>query len=175
MGTQVGLTFYSPFSTLLVQEKLRVGEFFVKTKPASFRWNYRGPVYLREGQKKKPYCRIVAERHELDYNNLPRNAIVGVGNLVDVRPLSESEMDKLICCYNNVAHPDEIDWEPYCVPLPVGLFFDKVKTVGPWDFTSPSGAVHQFRFSLNGLALDPDQCNGSLGIDEQVPNLFQAA
>lgn len=150
--TAVGLTFFSPFSTLLVNEKLRVGNFLVKTKPAGFRWNYRGLVYLRESQKIQAYCRIVAERHGLDYDQLPRDAIVGTGNLVDVRPLTRREKEELVCCYNNVTRSSEIDWEPYCVPLPIGLFFDRVTVFKqPWQYTSPPGAVNQFRIPLKDI------------------------
>ncbi len=151
-ATAVGLTFFSPFCTLLAQKKLHVGRFFVKTKPAGFRWHYRGSVYLRESQKVQLYCRVVAERHGLKYDTLPRNAIVGVGNLVDVRPLSESEKEELVCCYNNVEHPADINWEPYCVPLPFGLFFDNVTLFErPLPYTSPPGAVNQFRIPLKNL------------------------
>jgi hypothetical protein len=110
----------SQHNELLLDGKLELGEYGVK----SYRlpWDHRGPTLLWSFER---VTKPSAKAYSRDYRTSPRNVIIGVGNLVDVRKLTKAEMQLI-----SQQHP-------------LGYFFTNLKRfVEPVPFTRPLGTVH---------------------------------
>src|SRR5258708_2131734 len=73
-----------PYNEMLFQGILKLGEFGVKTR--SWNWHHRGLVLLYTSTSTH---KVPAQAYGLDPKKYPRCVIVGVGELVNVRDLTE--------------------------------------------------------------------------------------
>lgn len=129
-----------PYNDMLLDGRLRVGDFGVKTR--SYNWDYKGPVLLYNSGRTAWHCVNI-----YDYKRGHKNhgIIIGVGELVNVRLLSDAENIKMICNFNNLTKRDiarhgftGVDVQP----LPFGYFFSNLKRFQkPVPFSWPSGPV----------------------------------
>lgn len=124
-----------PYNEMLLRGILRLGDFAVKTR--SWYWDYRGLVLLYTSGRVQ---REPAEAYDLDPKEFPRKAIVGVGELVDVRSLTQKELKVLTRQFNNIKPGERKD--PSIWPLPIGFFFKGLQRfTPPVSFNWPQGPV----------------------------------
>lgn len=133
-----------PYNELLLERKLMA-------KTRSWPWKHRGLTLLYTSTST---AKIVAKKYGLDPKALPRGVIVGCGELVDVRPLTDEEKDRLLLQFNN-ATPEEAEefgqfaGPDYIAPLDIGFFFTNLKRFkNPIPFKPPKGAVTVFKVPL---------------------------
>lgn len=142
-----------PYNEMLFRGLLKLGRFGVKTR--SWNWHQRGLVLLYTSTSTH---RIPAKAYDLDPKKYPRCVIVGVGELVDVRDLTEAEKKSLLCQFNN-ATPKQTktfgQWggPAYVAPLGIGFFFRRLKRFKtPVPFKPKQGAVRTFGAPLSLVA-----------------------
>lgn len=142
-----------PYNELLLDGKL-----IAKTR--SWVWAHRGLTLLYTSTRVHG---SVARAHEMDSKAYPKKAIVGVGNLVDVRPLTKREMRKLYSQFNNVPNLRKVSdralrrtgifVHDYVSPLPIGFFFTDLKRFDePVSFDWPTGPVKPIGVPVSKVA-----------------------
>jgi len=142
-----------PYNELLLDGKL-----IAKTR--SWVWKHRGLTLLYTSSSSHG---DVARAHEMNPRLYPRKALVGVGNLVDVRPLTKREKRKLFSQFNNVPNRRAVSnralqkhgfWESSDVyPLPIGFFFENLRRFKePVSFDWPSGPVKPIGIPISTVA-----------------------
>lgn len=142
-----------PFSEMLLDGKLKLGKLGVKSRKRP--WNHRGLVLIYSSSS---VCRPAAEAHGYDPKTSPRGVILGVGELVDVRELTQAEIRSMCRQFNNTttAGMRKIMATPgrqYVVPYELGYFFRKLKRFKkPVPFAWPSGAVTTTKIPLSVVA-----------------------
>lgn len=154
-----------PYNEMLFRGILKLNGCSVKTR--SWSWEHRGLTLLYTSLSR--YHKIPAEAYDLNPEDFPRGAIVGVGNLVDVRELTVKEKFRLLCQFNN-ATPKEAEefgqfaGPAYVGPFDIGFFFKDLKRFeNAIPFTPPKGAVSVFKTpvitvakALNKVGIDPN-------------------
>jgi len=155
-----------PYNEMLFRGILKLNGCAVKTR--SWSWKHRGLTLLYTSLSR--YHKIPAKAYNLNPNDFPKGAIVGVGNLVDVRELTEREKFRLLCQFNNATPKEAGEFgqftsPAYIGPFDIGFFFKDLKrfeTSVP--FTPPKGAVSVFRVpviqvakALKKVGVDPKQ------------------
>jgi hypothetical protein len=146
-----------PFNNMMFDGHLRVGKYEgVKTR--NWNWDYRGPVMFYTSGKSRIARQAVKA---YGYQNSPDNhqIILGVGNLVEVRPLTDREARKMVSNFNNMSparvrrlllrfgkeNPIPPTWVAdygwgVIAPMEIGLFFrDLKKFKTPVPFRWPTG------------------------------------
>lgn len=148
-----GFPNWFPFNEMLLDGKLRLGAYGVKSRPLP--WSHRGlTLFYSSGRVSKPS----AEAHGYDPKTSPRGVILGVGNLVDVRELTQAEIRKMCLQFNNTttAGMRKILATPgtqYVVPYRLGYFFTDLKRFEtPVPFAWPSGAVRCTNIPVSKVA-----------------------
>lgn len=142
-----------PYNELLLDGKL-----IAKTR--SWDWKHRGLTLLYTSTSTHSE---VVRAHEMDPKLYPRKALVGVGNLVDVRPLTKREKRKLFSQFNNVPNRRAVSnrtlrkrgfWMSSDVhPLPIGFFFTDLKRfVEPVPFDWPVGPIRPIGVPISHVA-----------------------
>ena len=138
-----------PYNELLISGKLNVGSYGVKTRgwPMCV-WKYRGPVLLYTSTKTH---QIAADAHGLDSEVFPRQVIVGVGKLVEIRNLTRGEKKQMYLNFNNWGEKEYRSflraeragrWVDHISPFYAGLFFKNLKRFKkPIPFTWKKGAI----------------------------------
>ncbi len=87
-----------PFNEMMFRGILKLGNRIVKTR--NWHWKYRGFVLLYTSTGR---AMVSARAYGLDPKEFPSRAIVGVAELVEVRPLTRGEKRKLLCQFNNAT------------------------------------------------------------------------
>jgi hypothetical protein len=143
-----------PYNEMLFQGILKLNGRGVKTR--SWSWGYRGLILFYTSLCR--YHRIPAEAYGLNPTDFPRGAIVGVGNLVNVRKLTKREKFRLLLQFNN-ATPKEAEefgqftGPAYVGPFDIGFFFKGLKRFKrPVPFTPKKGAIRTFRVPISVVA-----------------------
>ena len=135
----------APYNELLLSGKLRVG-LYEGVKTRSWEWDHRGPVlFYTSGRTHLP----VARAYDLVPSELPRKAIVGVGELFEVRALTADEEIQMYRNFNNWTLADYRKfcrqgwWEAdYVEPIWCGFFFRNLRRFrNPIKFHWPPGPV----------------------------------
>lgn len=117
-----------PYNDLLLDGKLIA-------KSRSWTWKHRGLTLLYTSSR---VARSVAAAHGMDPKKYPRKAIVGVGDLIEVRPLNAREWRTLSRQFNNSWAPDR----QFVEPLPIGYFFENLRRFEtPVPYSWPQGPV----------------------------------
>ena len=139
-----------PFNDMLLDGHLKVGKYEgVKTR--SWDWNYRGPLLLYTSGRA---FHQAVEAYQYANGAKKHKVIIGIGELVDVRELTEKEAYKMVCNFNNVK-PSELsplipDTVPpfeayvlgYIAPYRIGFFFQNLRRFEqPVPFKWPAGPV----------------------------------
>lgn len=127
-----------PFNDMLLDGHLRLGEFGVKTR--SWNWDYRGPVLLYNSGRTA--CSAMRAYHYRDSRE-HHGVIIGVGNLVQVRELTEAETLQMICNFNNISKRMAALLGPYLIsPFQFGFFFQDLRRFKESvPFRWPSGPI----------------------------------
>ena len=152
--TLPALAFVFPYHEMLLRGLLNVDGLGVKTRRSN--WNYRGPVLLYTSHGH--YHRVPAEAYHLYPDKFPRGVIVGVGTLIDSRPLTREERIKITSNFNRVdpETAGEILFDQhdnYITPLPFGVFFkdiERFKT--PVPFKPRPGSITIMRVPIELVA-----------------------
>lgn len=135
-----------PYNEMLFDGKLRLGNYRVKTR--SYDPGFRGPVLLYTSGRTAHH---IARAHDYNPRDYVRPAIVGVGDLKDVRRLNDKEFESLLLQFNNTTLVDSVA-QAYDGPLPYGLFFQRLKKFPePIEFTAESGPVRMVRVPLDKI------------------------
>lgn len=130
-----------PYNNMLFDGHLQVGEYGVKTR--SYDWKYRGPVlFYTSGRTSQPCVQAYDYAKGSDQHKI----IIGVANLVDVRLLTDREIWKMVCNFNNLTVrevKEDTDFDQVkVVPYDFGYFFTKIKRFEESiPFSWPSGPV----------------------------------
>jgi hypothetical protein len=137
-----------PWNELLLDEKI-----FAKTR--DWNWKYRGPILLYTSRSR--IDKITAELHNLDPKKYVLGAIVGVGNLIDVRELKLMEQVNLFRQFNRTTKKEALDFyrynyserANYALPMDFGFFFENLKHFEtPIIFKYPSGPVRYYNLPI---------------------------
>lgn len=123
-----------PYNDLLLSGKL-----LAKTR--NWKWDYRGPVLLYTSSRNTT---PVWQAYDMPPRNYPHKQIVGRGNLVDCRPLTNEEWWTITRQFNPTATDAEIERRKWNLiwPMQYGFFFeDLVRFEQPVAFNWPSGAI----------------------------------
>lgn len=138
-----------PYNEMLFRGILKLGEFGVKTR--SWNWHHRGLVLLYTSTSTH---KVPVRAYGFDPKQYPRCVIVGVGELVDVRDLTEAEKKTLLCQFNN-ATPKQtkafgrVGGPDYIVPFDTGFFFRNLRRFKtPVPFKPKHGAIRTFSAPL---------------------------
>jgi len=136
---------FFPYNELLFDEKLIA-------KSRNWEWKHRGPTLLYTSTRTEG---CVARAYGFDPGSYPRKVIVGVGNLVDVRPFTGRELRRIFKQFNPDASREEItDYTKYGIlwtneritPGFYGYFFENLRRFEiPVPYNPPKGAVRTFR------------------------------
>jgi hypothetical protein len=120
------LQFVAPYFELLLRGKLIIGDCAVKTRNNT--WGYRGPVLFRTSGGKP--AQTVLEGHGLTIHDAPQG-IVGYGELIDTRELSNAEIDQWAIQVNNISISKlrrlRCNYAPHIEPCLYGYFFKNVR------------------------------------------------
>ena len=148
------LAFVFPYHEMLMRGLLEIDGFGVKTRRSN--WNYRGIVLLYTSKGK--HHKVPAKAYNLNPDEFPRGAIVGVATVVDSRLLTEEEKIEMLCNFNRVT-PREAEklgqWPnvEYVAPLPFGVFLTNIKRFKkPIAFRPKPGAIGIMRVPLTTVA-----------------------
>lgn len=151
-----------PYKDMVLDNHLRVGEYdAVKTR--SYRMAYRGPVLFYNSTRIEP---LAMKAYEYQRNSENHKVIIGIADLVEVRPLTSKEGLKMVRNFNNMTarevkklekeiNPLDINdpnwpfwfnyqwgYENYIAPFKIGFFFKKVKRFRePIPFNWPAGPI----------------------------------
>ncbi len=135
-----------PYNDLLLDGHLKVDQWEgVKTR--NWEWNYRGPVLLYNSLRTaNPAVRAYQYKDSPSMHKM----IIGAGELIDVRLLTQREVLQMVCNFNNVTHEqvkrvleqNDSSWDEYIVPFDTGFFFKNLRRFKePVPFNWPSGPV----------------------------------
>lgn len=153
-----------PYNDMLLDGHLKVGD-YAGVKTRSWKWDYRGPVFLYTSGRTAPQ-----PARTYRYHNSPHvhKIIIGVAELVEVRDLTNAEALKMVCNFNRLTplgvrdliHPQaKWKWDNVTLdlwreslygfygcggiaPLPIGFFFqNQAKFRSPVPFNWPAGPV----------------------------------
>jgi hypothetical protein len=139
-----------PFCNMVFDGHLQVGDYAVKTR--KYNWKYRGAVLFYTSTSTSLPC-VQAYDYSKGQDN--HKVIIGAANLVDVRPLTNEEIMKMVCNFNNLTfeeakedfkkaeevHPFKLE-KVKVVPFEFGYFFSNLKRFEePVPFNWPSGPV----------------------------------
>ncbi len=120
-------------------------------KTRNWEWNYRGPVlFYNSLRTAKP----AVEAYKYVDSHSQHKVIIGVGELLDVRPLTHKEALQMVCNFNNMS-PEKVEeilqqngftsepideedfvnsvlfdfyeFGPYIAPFDTGFFFKNLK------------------------------------------------
>lgn len=133
-----------PYNELLLD-----GDLDAKTR--TWHWKHRGLTLLYTSSRSD---HEVAFAHGLDPRDFAKGVIVGCGDLVEVRDLTDRERARLFMQFNNIKSKSVarrlMRTGGNCIwPLPVGFFFDDLQRFEkPVPFSPPRGAVRTFRVSI---------------------------
>jgi hypothetical protein len=134
-----------PYNELLLDGKL-----IAKTR--GWVWAHRGLTLLYTSTK---VHRAAADAHGLDPKDYEQKVIVGCGELVDSRALTEAEKKELFRQFNNLR----FGWTEkdlphrWIEPLPIGFFFKNLKRFKkPVQFNWPSGPVKPIGVPVSKVA-----------------------
>ena len=128
-----------PYNDMLFDGHLQVGKHSVKTR--SYDWDYRGPVLFYTSGRTQQSC---VKAYKYVNGQDKHKIIIGVANLVDVRPLNREEVMKMVLNFNNLKVEEVLSdfSNVQVVPYNFGYFFSKVKRFEePVAFSWPSGPV----------------------------------
>jgi len=134
-------------------ELLLDGKIFAKTR--NWDWKYRGLVllYTSKGRIDK----TTAEQHGFDPKQYPLGAIIGVGNLTNVKKLTLLEQVNLFRQFNKTTkkeahefyHEEYSERSGYVLPMDYGFFFEDLKRFEPCIiFPYPPGSVRYYNFHI---------------------------
>ena|SRR3989344_1680481 len=126
-----------PYNELLLQGKL-------SAKTRTWRWRHTGLTLLYTSTST---ARDVAEAHGLNPKDTPRGVLVGVGELVTVRELTDAEADQI---------EREFDNNTGTVSIGAGAWRYEFKNLKrfkkPVPFKPPQGAVRLFNVPVSVVA-----------------------
>lgn len=127
-----------PFNDMLFDGHLRVLD-FAGVKTRSWKWDYRGPVlFYTSGRTARP----AVEAYEYQDSQEHHKVIIGTGNLVEVRELTEDEVLRMVCNFNNITPTEALAGEYKISPFPFGFFFQNLRRFErPVPFKWPAGPV----------------------------------
>lgn len=144
-----------PYNELLLDGKL-----IAKTR--DWVWAHRGLTLLYTSTRVHG---SIARIHEMNPKDYPKKALVGVGNLIDVRPLTKRESRKLYSQFNNLRNFRGVSGRvlarkgifvhDYVSPLSIGFFFEegslkRFKEPVPFDW--PTGPVKPIGIPISKVA-----------------------
>lgn len=153
-----------PFNEMLLDGILKLRGYGVKSRKLP--WSHRGLTLLYSSGR---VATTSAKAHGYDPKTSPRGVILGVGELVDVRELTDAEIRKMTGQFNNMsvrtarrlvlaadargAWPVDGEGNPMVLPFPLGYFFRKLKRFEtPVPFAWPSGAVRCTNIPVSKVA-----------------------
>jgi len=126
-----------PYNELLLRGKL-------SAKTRTWRWSHTGLTLLYTSTST---ARDVAEAHDLNPKDAPRGVLVGVGELVPVRELTDAEADQI---------EREFDNDTGTVSIGAGAWRYEFKNLKrfkrPVPFKPPQGAVRLFNVPVSVVA-----------------------
>ncbi len=128
-----------PYNDMLLDGHLQVGKHGVKTR--NYDWKYRGPMVFYTSLRTAQPC--VRAYNYTDGKDKHR-VIIGAATLQDVRLLTDQEVMKMTCNFNNLtARQVRADFDrAEVVPFDFGWFFTDIKRFSePVPFHWPSGPV----------------------------------
>jgi len=171
-----------PFNDMVFDGYSQVGE-YAGVKTRSWNWDYRGPVlFYNSLRTAKPAVKAYG------YENGPSNhkVIIGVGNLIDVRPLTLAEAKQMLANFNKlplaeveriVRDCEELDFSPenvvyrfynfgpYIAPLKIGFFFQNLNRFSnPVPFDWPAGPIKPIYIPVSKVAKELKE----VGIDPKT-------
>lgn len=155
LATWPALAFVFPYHEMLLRGLLKV-EGYDGVKTRSSNWNYRGPVLLYTSKGK--YHKVPARAYNLNPNEFPSGAIVGVVNIVDSRQLNWHEKIQITQNFNRVNSRAAEEMllgtdGDYVTPLPIGVFLTKIKRFKkPVPFKPKPGAIGIMRVPIKLVA-----------------------
>lgn len=154
-----------PYNDMVLDGHLKVDQWEgVKTR--NWEWNYRGPVlFYNSLRTAKP----AVEAYQYVDSPSQHKIIIGIGELVDVRPLTHKEALQMVCNFNNMS-PERVEeilqqngstskennkedvldsdlfyfysFGPYVAPLDTGFFFKYLQRFRESvPFNWPSGPI----------------------------------
>ena len=154
-----------PYNDMLLDGHLKV-EPHEGCKTRSWYWDYRGPVLFYNSLRT---ARPGVEAYKYEDGSAKHKVIVGIGELVDVRPLTYKEALQMVCNFNNLSfekvekilrengfsteeNPEEdvvdsplfgfYEFGPYIAPFETGFFFKNLKRFKePVPFNWPQGPI----------------------------------
>ena len=126
-----------PYNELLLSGKL-------SAKTREWRWGHTGPtlLYTSVGTADE-----VARAHKLDPKEFPRRVLVGIGDLVPVRVLTEAEVRQIEREFGNGRRLASVWAGVYRYE-----FRNLRRFAKPIPFTPPRGAVRTFRVPTSVVA-----------------------
>ena len=154
-----------PYNDMLLDGHLRVGDYGVKTR--SYDWDYRGPVLLYNSGRTAWHCVNV---YDYPRGGEHHGIIVGVADLVLVRELTERELLKMECNFNNLTlRQVKADSTLSRVwPYPFGYFFVNTKRFRKHvPFNWPPGPVKPIYTNIRSNSLLGQQLATAPGRWEQ--------
>ena len=144
-----------PYNDMVFDGHLRLGKYLIKTR--SYNLNYRGPVLFYNSSRTEPKA-VSAYKYENGPSN--HKVIIGIADLVEVRPLTEIEARKMVLNFNNLTpqtlakrlHKYGLSYFQHTwfwlqigdliKPYHIGLFFENAKRFEePVPFSWPAGPV----------------------------------
>lgn len=163
-ATIQGFPNWFPFNEMLLDGKLKLGARGVKTRPLP--WSHRGLTLLYSSGR---VAKTSAQAHGYDPKTSPRGVILGVGELVDVRALTDAEIRTLTGQFNNMSvrkakrfvldalakgtWPQDDQGNSLVMPYPLGYFFTNLKRFKkPVPFAWPAGAVRSTKIPVSLVA-----------------------
>ena len=153
-----------PFNEMLLDGILKLGDYGVKSRKLP--WSHRGLTLLYSSGR---VANTSAQAHSYNPKTSPRGVILGVGELVDVRKLTDAEFRKMTGQFNNMSvrtaarfvraatargvWPVDSEGNPMVLPFPLGYFFRNLKRFKtPVPFAWPSGAVRTTKIPVSHVA-----------------------
>lgn len=149
-----------PFNNMVFDGHMKVGE-YEGVKSRNWDWSYRGPMFFYNSSSRVSHQAMEAygyKRHPVNHK-----VIIGVGDLVDVRPFTHEEAMQMLCNFNNLSmrqvkkiiarnsSDPETQKESvyyfyelgyYIAPFQIGFFFKNLNRFGmPVPFNWPAGPV----------------------------------
>ena len=133
-----------PFQYMLLDGILKLGDFGVKTRSGN---NVEPGLHLLYSSSNKMTPSLESYPQFRNSETYPSPALVGVGDLKEVRTLTDEEAEQLFFQFNNSTDLEEIESRHrYVYPLPYGLFFQGLrKFEKPVDFKASGGPVSEVR------------------------------
>ena len=133
-----------PFQYMLLDGILKLGKFGVKTRSGD---NVETGLHLLYSSSNRMTPAIQSYPQYRDSEEYPSPALVGVGEVEEVRLLDDDEALKLLFQFNNSTDEEEIRSRfQYIYPCDYGLFFQGLKKFEkPVEFKASGGPVSEIR------------------------------